>query len=116
MKVLLHGVIVDGPVLADVEGAITATFTCAESTGGGSFAPLPASCDVVCRGALAVGVLLGLGAGNDVCVAGELRLHRPPAGFDEDLVLASVEAYGVTVRGAGSCVTRIGHAASDICF
>ncbi|MBF4619479.1 hypothetical protein ITJ44_15485 [Clavibacter sp. VKM Ac-2873] len=116
MQVLLHGIVIDGPLLADDAGAITATFTCADPVRGGSSTSSAACCEVVCRGSLAVTVLLGLDAGERVCVSGELRLHRPPSGSDEDLVLASLETQSITHHGTVSCTTRIGHAANESCF
>jgi hypothetical protein len=110
MRVRMHGTIVDGPVLADTEGgALTATFTYADTAGRGS-SPLPrACCEVVCRGSLAVAVLLDLAAGADVRIDGELRLHRPPrAREDEDLVLATVDA-----RTVSSHAPRVEHLGSD---
>ena len=100
MRVRMHGTIVDGPVLADTEGgALTATFTYADTAGVAAW-PLPqACCEVVCRGSLAVTVLLDLRAGADVRIDGELRLHRPPhTGEDEDLVLATVNARSVSAE------------------
>jgi hypothetical protein len=98
MRVRMHGTIVDGPVLADTEGgALTATFTYADTASGAAW-PIPrACCEVVCRGSLAVAVLLDLRAGADVRIDGELRLRRPPrTGEDEDLVLATVDARKVS--------------------
>jgi hypothetical protein len=118
MRVLMHGTIVDGPMLADTEdGAITATFTYADTTGTTPFALPRACCDVICHGALAVTVLLDLRAGADVCIDGELRLHRPLCtGDDEDLVLATVHAHSITPRIDGCCPPRIGHAVDKTCF
>lgn len=98
MRIRMHGTIVDGPVLADTEGApLTATVTYADTAGLAAW-PLPqACCEVVCRGSLAVAVLLDLRTGADVRIDGELRLHRPPrTGEDEDLVLATVDARSVS--------------------
>ncbi|UKF81679.1 hypothetical protein [Clavibacter californiensis] len=110
MRVRMHGTIVDGPVLADTDGGeLAATFTYAD-TAGRTFVPLPqACCEVVCRGSLAVSVLLDLSAGVDVHIDGELRLHRPPrAEEDEDLVLATVDA-----RSVSSEMPRVARLGSD---
>ena len=93
----MHGTIIDGPMLADTEGGpLTATFTYADTLGLASSPPPRACCEVVCRGSLAVAVLLDLRAGAGVRVDGELRLRRPPrTGEDEDFVLATVDARSV---------------------
>ena len=110
MRVRMHGTIIDGPMLADTGGGpLTATFTYADTLGLAS-SPLPrACCEVVCRGPLAVAVLLDLRAGADVRINGELRLHRPPrTGEDEDLVLATVDA-----RSVSSEMPRVARLGSD---
>jgi hypothetical protein len=114
MKVQLHGQVVDGPLSAEgSDGTLTATFSCADSA-----APTPwACCDVVCRGSLALAVLLNLRAGDNVRVCGELRLHRSPGtGDDEDLVLATLSAQSVTPGDPACCASRIGHAVEVTCF
>jgi hypothetical protein len=110
MRVRMHGRIVDGPVLADTEGGpLTATFTYADTAGFGRSPLARACCEVVCRGPLAVAVMLDLRAGADVRIDGELRLHRPlRAGEDEDLVLATVEARSVSTQ-----IPRVAHLGSD---
>jgi len=110
MRVRMHGTIVEGPMLADTDGGpLTATFTYADTFGLAS-SPLPrACCEVVCRGSLAVAVLLDLRAGADVRIDGELRLRRPPrTGEDEDLVLATVDA-----RSVSSEMPRVARLGSD---
>ncbi|WP_310890039.1 hypothetical protein [Clavibacter capsici] len=97
-------------MLADTDGGeLAATFTYAD-TAGCALVPLPqACCEVVCRGSLAVSVLLDLRAGADVRIDGELRLHRPPrTGEDEDLVLATVVA-----RSVSSQMLRVARLGSD---
>lgn len=114
MKVRLDGQVVDGPLSAEgVGGVLTATFSCSDDA-----APTPwACCDIVCRGSLAVAVLLDLRAGDNVCVYGELRLHRSPGtGDDEDLVLATLRAQSVTQGDTACCASRIGHAVEVTCF
>jgi hypothetical protein len=110
MRVQMHGTIIDGPMLADTEGGpLTATFTYADTLGHNSLPPPRACCEVVCRGSLAVVVLLNLRAGADVRIDGELRLRRPPrTGEDEDLVLATVDA-----RSVSSEMPRVARLGSD---
>jgi hypothetical protein len=110
MRVRMHGTIVDGPVLADTEGgALTATFTYADTADRASSSLPRACCEVVCRGSLAVAVLLDLRSGADIRIVGELRLHRPPrTGEDEDLVLATVDA-----RSVSSEMPRVARLGSD---
>ncbi|KDP89802.1 hypothetical protein W824_15015 [Clavibacter cf. michiganensis LMG 26808] len=106
----MRGTIIDGPVLADTDGGeLAATFTYAD-TAGRTVVPFPrACCEVVCRGSLAVAVLLDLRAGADVRIDGELRLHRPlRTGEDEDLVLATVDA-----RSVSSAMPRVARLGSD---
>ncbi|UKF26696.1 MULTISPECIES: hypothetical protein [Clavibacter] len=110
MQVRMRGTIIDGPVLADTDGGeLAATFTYAD-TAGRTVVPFPrACCEVVCRGSLAVAVLLDLRAGADVRIDGELRLHRPlRTGEDEDLVLATVDA-----RSVSSAMPRVARLGSD---
>jgi len=100
MRVLMQGRVVDGPYPAETEDdSLAATFMVTDtprvSRDTSSPAPtLRAQCEVVCRGALALSVLLEVHEGSFVHVAGDLRLSAAPG--EGDLVLATLEADDVT--------------------
>jgi len=99
MRVLMQGQVVDGPYSAETgNDSIAATFMVTDEAGrrhqAASGAPeRRARCEVVCRGALALSVLLDVQEGSLVQVAGELRLSAAPG--EGDLVLATLEAEDI---------------------
>lgn len=99
MRVLMQGHVVDGPYPAETgDDSIAATFMVTDAAGrrhqAASRAPgRRAQFEVVCRGALALSVLLDVQEGSLVQVAGELRLAA--ATGEGDLVLATLEAEDI---------------------
>jgi hypothetical protein len=77
-------------------------------------------CDVICRGPLAANVLAGIHEGDNVIIAGELRMSLPLDAYDDrQLVHLRVEAQSVGVdvttprqRGPESLVASLRHAVS----
>jgi hypothetical protein len=95
----MQGRVVDGPYTAETgDESLAATFLYAELPRGDRETPSTlltrrAHCEVICRGALALTVLLDVHEGTWVQVVGELRLCASDE--DSDLVLATVEADDV---------------------
>jgi hypothetical protein len=100
MRVLMQGRVVDGPYAAETgDDSLAATFLYADTPRSDretrpTLLTRRARCEVICRGALALTVLLDIREGTWVQVAGELRLSASEE--DSDLVLATVEADDVT--------------------